>query len=145
LLLLAAVFTVHGLQCAAADSGAPSDGHGGVVHAVVGAQPVHHLLGPGAAMASTDHASASPLTATVTPAVSVPSGAGHGSSPHGAGHLWAWCLAVLAVGLSALLLTLVGRLPSLRPPLPRRITGNPWAWLSPLRPPDLHSLCLMRI
>ena len=147
LLLLAAVFTMHGLQCAGADSGASSGAHG-TVHTSAAAEPdpVLHLVGPGAAMASADDMAASPLAAAVTAAtVGVPLGADHDSSPHGAGHLWALCLAVLAAGLAALLLTLARRLPEIRLPLLRRAIEQASGWLSPPRPPDLHSLCLLRI
>lgn len=147
LLLLAAVFTMHGLQCAGADSAAPSGAHG-VIHAVAAAEPdpVLHLVGPVAAMASADHMTAPPLAAAVAAAtVGVPLGADHDSSPHGAGHLWALCLAVLAAGLAVLLLALVRRSPAIRLPLSRRATRQAWEWLSPPRPPDLYSLCLMRI
>src|SRR5688500_10739115 len=109
LLLLAAVFAMHGLQCAGADGAMPPDAHG-AMHAVADAEPdpVLHLAGPVAAMASADHMTGSPLAAAVTAATgSVPPGTDHDSSPHGAGHLWALCLAVLAAGLAVLLLALV--------------------------------------
>ena len=145
LLLLAAVFTMHGLQCAAADSGS---GAHGTIHAIAAAEPepVLHLVAPGAAMASADHLTASPLAAAVTAAtVGIPLGGDHDSTPQGAGHLWALCLAVLAAGLAVLLLALVRRSREMRLPVPRRTSGSTWARLSPPRPPDLYSLCLMRI
>lgn len=147
LLLLAAVFTVHGLQCAAADSGAPSGEHGNVhALAAAGSDPGLHLVAPGAVMVPTDHMTAPALTAAVTTAtVGIPLGADHDPTPQGAGHLWALCLAVLAAGLAVLLLALVRRSTEMRLPVPRRPFGSTWAWLSPLRPPDLYSLCLMRI
>jgi hypothetical protein len=126
LLLLAAVFAMHGLHCAAAESSAPSGAHG-TIHAV-------------------DHMTTPPLAAAVTAATAgVPLGVGHDSTPHGAGHLWALCLAVLAAGLAVLLLALVRRSTAIRLPLLRRATGQAWEWLSPPQPPDLYSLCLMRI
>jgi hypothetical protein len=146
LLLLAAVFTMHGLPCAAADSGGPSGAHD-TIHAIgaAGPHPVLHLVATGAAMAS-DHTTASPLAAAVTVAtIGMPLGADHDSTPHGSGHLRAWCLAVLAAGLAVLLLALVGRSPGTRLPLPLRAIGRAWGWQSPPRPPDLNSLCLMRI
>jgi hypothetical protein len=153
LVLLAAVFSMHGLQCVAADSGAPAWAHGtGHSVAAVGPDDVLHLVGSDAAMVSVGNMSVSagdmsaPPAAAVTAAmVGVPLGWSHDSSPHGSGHLWAWCLAILAAGLAALLLALIGSLPGIRLPRPRRVTGRAWAWLSPPRPPDLYSLCLMRI
>jgi hypothetical protein len=147
LLLLAAVFTMHGLQCAGADSADPSGAHG-PIHAIAAAEPhpVLHVVGPVTAMASADHMTASPLAAAVTAAtVGVPLGTDHDSSPHGAGHLWALCLAVLAAGLAVLLLALVGRSLAIRLPLLRRAIGRALGSFSPPRPPDLYSLCLMRI
>lgn len=128
LLVLAAVFAMHGLQCVG-DSAAPPGGHG-AIHAI----------------AAAEHMTASPLAAAGTAAtVGVPLGANHDSSPHGAGHLWALCLAVLAAGLAVLLLALVRRSPAVRRPLLRRAAGHVREWLSPLRPPDPYSLCLIRI
>lgn len=147
LLLLAAVFAMHGLQCAAADSSAPAGVHG-TVHAIAAAGPdaAPNIVVPGPAMASVDHITAPPLAAAVTAAtVGVPLGAGHGSTPLGAGHLWALCLAVLGAGLAALLLALVRRSTAIAPPLLRRAIAPVRGWQSPLRPPDLYSLCLMRI
>jgi hypothetical protein len=107
---------------------------------------VLHLVGPVAAMASADHMTASPLAAAVTAAtVGVPLGTDHDSSPHGAGHLWALCLAVLAAGLAVLLLALVRRSLAIRLPLLPRAIGRALGSFSPPRPPDLYSLCLMRI
>lgn len=145
LLLLAAVFAMHGLQCAAADSGTSSGLHG-AVHAVAGTDPVLHLVGSSTGMTAPESVSAA-LGATLAAAAVVgPSlGVDHDSSPHDSGHLWAVCLAILAAGLAAMLLALAGRLPDFRLPHPRRATGGPWAWLGPPRPPDLYSLCLMRI
>jgi hypothetical protein len=69
-------------------------------------------------MTSADHMTASPLAAAGTAAtVGVPLGSDHDSSPHGAGHLWALCLAVLAAGLALLLLALVRRSLAIRLPL----------------------------
>jgi hypothetical protein len=147
LLLLAAVFAMHGLQCAGADSAAPSGAHG-AIHGVTAAEPdpMLHLVGPVVAMASADHLTAPTPAAAVTAAtVGIPLGADHDSTPQGAGHLWALCLAVLAAGLAVLLRALVRRSPAIRLPLPRRVTGKAWEWLSPPPPPDLYSLCLMRI
>ncbi|UOY00140.1 hypothetical protein [Blastococcus sp. PRF04-17] len=146
LLLLAAVFSVHGLQCAAADSGAMTGSHG-TVHTTP-AEPGHvlHEAGPGPVMEPADAMTAAAPAALVAGAVTGASLAGgHDSTPYGGGHLWALCLAVLAAGLAAMLLVLTGRLGEFRLPCTRRATGGLWAWLRPPRPPDLYSLCLMRI
>lgn len=146
LLLLAAVFTMHGLQCAAADSGTTTAPHGTVHTTPAAPDPVLHAAGPGMVMESAAAMTAAPAAAVAAgTAIGVSLAGGHDSTPHPAGHLWALCLAVLAAGLAAMLLVLTGRLGEFRLPLTRRTTGGPWAWLRPPRPPDLYSLCLMRI
>jgi hypothetical protein len=146
LLLLAAVFAVHGLQCAAADARATPGVHGTLHATVTGSGPALQLAGPGAGMASVDAMTARPLVAVLTAAtMGVPAQEGHGSAPQGSGHLWALCLAILAAGLAALLMVLAGRLPEFTLSLSRRSGVRPWGRLCPLRPPDLYSLCLMRI
>ena len=147
LLLLAAVFTMHGLQCAAAESTAPPGAHG-AIHAIAaaGPDPVVLMAAPGAAMASADRMTAPHLATAVTAStVAIPLGAHHDSVPRGAGHLYALCLAVLAAGLAVLLLALLRGSRAITPPLARRAAGRVWEWLGPPRPPDLYSLCLMRI
>ncbi|WNV74805.1 hypothetical protein [Geodermatophilus sp. DSM 44513] len=142
-LLLAAVFLGHGLQCDPAGATGPAAG-AGAGHAVhVTAVPVEL---------------AASLTAT-PPAAGVPAPAGDAAAPHhdaadvgGApghgpdlpGHLWAACLAVLAAGLAVLLGLAVPRLlarvlPTTAPArLPRRSAPPP------LRPPDPFFLCVLR-
>ncbi|TFV43961.1 DUF6153 family protein [Blastococcus sp. TF02A_35] len=146
LLLLAAVFAMHGLQCAAADSGTTTAGHGTVHTTPAEPDPVLHAAGVGPVMESAAAMTAAPAAAVVAgTAIGMSLAAGHDSTPHTAGHLWAVCLAVLAAGLAAMLLVLTGRLTEFRLPRTRRTPGSPWAWLRPPRPPDLYSLCLMRI
>jgi hypothetical protein len=147
LLLLAAVFAMHALQCAAADSG-PTPGMHGTPHTTVTeSDPAPRLAGPGAVMASAQEAiTAPPLAAVLSAAATgVPSQEGHGSAPRGSGHLWALCLAILTAGLAALLMVLAGRLPELRRSLSRRSGVRSWGRPYLLRPPDLYFLCLMRI
>ena len=143
MLLLAAVFLGHGLQCGSGSGGSEHAGHGGDTAAVAAGLTVvdPHLMpsdhgtgGPGmGATAGSDAAH----TATV------------GSTPehrHGLpGHLWAVCLAVLAAGL-ALLLALGA--PGLlrrasQAALPAWLRGP--FWPSAPRPPGLSSLCVLRI
>lgn len=117
-LLLAAVFLWHGLQCEAFAGPA----HTG--HVASAEQPSHGAGIPTAAAAPT----------------------GAAEDPHGVtGHLWAVCLAVLAVGLAVLL-----AVPALRGvrrarpgPRPSWPHGLPWP-VRP-RPPDLLALCVLRI
>ncbi|WP_147252394.1 DUF6153 family protein [Blastococcus sp. TF02A-30] len=146
LLLLAAVFAMHGLQCAAADSGTTTAAHGTVHTTPAQPDPVLHAVGPGMVMESAAAmTAAAPAAVVAGAAIGASLTEGHDGAPHPAGHLWALCLAVLAAGLAAILLVLTGRLGEFRLPLTRRTTGGPWAWLRPPRPPDLYSLCLMRI
>ncbi|TFV51790.1 MULTISPECIES: DUF6153 family protein [unclassified Blastococcus] len=146
LLLLAAVFAMHGLQCAAADSGTTTAAHGTVHTTPAKPDPVLHGAGLGPVLESTAAmTAAAPAAVVAGSAIGMSLAAGHDSTPHAAGHLWAVCLAVLAAGLAAMLLVLTGRLAEFRLLVTRRTTGGSWAGLHPPRPPDLYSLCLMRI
>ncbi|NEK87367.1 hypothetical protein GCU60_16635 [Blastococcus saxobsidens] len=147
LLLLAAVFAMHGLQCTAAGT-AHTTGHGAapVASAPAGLLedgPHPAMASPGLEAHSGDHdtaavAAAAPLAGLL--------GAGHDSAPAGAGgHLWALCLAVLAAGLAVLVALLLPRLLTLLPAAWARLRTHTSTSLAPLRPPDLHSLCLLRI
>ncbi len=132
LLLLAAVFTLHGLQCAVGDHTAGSPGAGGEQHAAVAA-----LTLPAAAAG---HAPAPGSVMAAAPAHDAPK-----RTPHSTGQLWTVCLAVLAAGLAALLALILPRLVQLaRSGLPRALADARRA-LMPLRPPDLSELCLLRI
>ena len=132
LLLLAAVFSMHGVQCVAADADA---GHGTtsastVIHAA-SAEPVRSTF-----MAVGHQAFAAvPTAAPVS----------DGLPAHGATY-WAVCLAVLLTGVVLLgLAALVRRASALvvraRAPSPLWHTG----WFRLPRPPDLSALCLLRI
>ncbi|WP_147261954.1 DUF6153 family protein [Blastococcus sp. TF02A-26] len=144
LLLLAAVFAMHGLQCAAADSGTTTAAHGTVHTSRADPDPALHTAG--LVMESADAmTAAAPAALAAGTAIGASLAAGHDSAPHAGGHLWAVCLAVLAAGLAAMLLVLTRRIAEFRLPLTRRTPGGPWTWLRPPRPPDLYSLCLMRI
>ncbi len=147
LLLLAAVFAMHGLQCTAAGTDHAA-GHG----AATAAPAPAGLLGNGAHTGATNtptdvpgaHVDTLVMVVAAAPAAGLLA-AGHDSTPVGAGgHLWTLCLAVLAAGLAALLVLLLPRTPTL--------PGPPRAWLrtrlptglAPLRPPDLNALCVLR-
>jgi hypothetical protein len=146
-LLLAAVLAMHGLQCTAAGSD-DAAGYGAAPVAVVPAGLHDGGTHPGATD-TPNAAHGSPLdTTALVGAAAPPAGllaAGHDSTPAGAGgHLWTLCLAVLAAGLAVLLTLLLPRTPA-RPGPPRaRLRTRPPAGLAPLRPPDLHVLCLLR-
>jgi hypothetical protein len=150
LLLLAAVFAMHGLQCTAAGTG-NATGHGAVPVAAASAGPLDDgphptTAQPGLEALSGAHGSVPGITAVVAagPTAGLP-GAGHDSAPATAGgHLWALCLAVLAAGLTVLV-ALLPRLLTLLPAACARLRRHASTARAPLRPPDLHSLCLLRI
>jgi hypothetical protein len=147
LLPLAAVFTLHGLQCAVGDHTAGSPGAGGEQHAAVAALTLPaaaagHAPAPGSVMAAAaaGHAPAPGSVMAAAPAHDAPK-----RTPHSTGQLWTVCLAVLAAGLAALLALILPRLVQLaRSGLPRALADARRA-LMPLRPPDLSELCLLRI
>ncbi len=146
LLLLAAVFLGHGLQC-----GSPSDGaaHAGpdrdipTMSVTIAAAGVH-LTATAAGHGADSAASAPPTTHSGTsPATTAGSAPGHW---HGLpGHLWAVCLAVLAAGLAVLLVLTGPRLLRQRTPpaaSPSWLRGL--SWPAPTRPPDPFCLCVLR-
>ncbi|TFV67216.1 UNVERIFIED_ORG: hypothetical protein E4P37_03395 [Bacillus sp. AZ43] len=149
LLLLSAVFAVHGVQCSAAVGdhaaghgapavtlqAAPPDGGGHTaMTATLGDHTAALTTGLGAAMTA-----AAPAVAMLTE--------GHGSGPAGAGgHLWTLCLAVLAAGLAALLALLLPRSLTLLRAARAGLRAHLFpAGLALPRPPDLSALCLLRI
>jgi hypothetical protein len=144
LLMLAAVFAMHGLQCTSASAHSATAGPGPVPVALTapttpGGHPadaaVPHLPGP---MADDRGVAGLPALA--------PAGVGHGSTPHGSvERLWTLCLAVLASGVAVLLVVFGARLGQLTQQPPWRPGIRGLRWLSPPRPPDLSSLCLLRI
>ena len=141
LLLLAAVFAMHGVQCVASD---PAVEHGSsslaAVSAVGGRAAAVHLT---AAAGMPDHfgvATAGGVRdAAPTPSSGLP-------APWHDAHVLAVCLAVLLGGLT--ILSAVARLRGRAIPLVR---GSPRrrcrfaAWSVRPRPPDLSVLCLLRI
>ena len=145
LLLLAAVLAMHGLPAVTAVPGWTA---GVSAVALTGPPP---MTGSAAAPhGARSHAAEPPATgpgATVpAAAASAEDGGDHGPAPHDpAGHLWTLCLAVLSAALAAVLsLLLAGAVPGTGPVLPRARLRLP-RWLVPPRPPDLSSLCLLRI
>ena len=153
LLMLTAVFAMHGLQCTAA-----ADGAGSAATTAHVATPAHAgsvamtavpagQVGPAPGAASFDDPMPAHTTATATvAAVAALVDAGHSGAPHDwVAHLWTACLAVLAVALAVLLALLVPRLVQLEPPAPRNASTRARRWGTPPRPPDLSALCLLRI
>jgi hypothetical protein len=142
-LLLFAVLFVHGLQCSSGGDVATHDAADPVISLAMTAATGGH-----AASGHAEHATGGPSpeampSADHAPAGVVPSGE-RDSVPHGAGHLWVVCLAVLAAGLTALL-----RLLGVRwvPRAVHALAGTLRTALGSLpsaRPPDLHALCLLR-
>ena len=138
LVVLAAVFAMHGLPVMAAGSGHPETG-------------THHVQTP----AATGDAASDVLPVASDGHPSGAAGmAGPGSAPagqespsSGVAHAWAACLAVVATGftvLGALFLVRAvtpsaGRGGALDRPRSRSVRVHP------LRPPDLAVLCLLRI
>jgi peptidoglycan/LPS O-acetylase OafA/YrhL len=152
LLMLTAVFAMHGVQCTSA-----ADGAGSATTTAHVATRAH--TGPVAMTALTagqtrtvpeaasfdDPTPAHAATATVA-AVAALVDAGHSGAPHDwAAHLWTACLAVLAVALAVLLALLVPRLVQLGPPAPRSANTRAGRWVTPPLPVDLSALCLLRI
>jgi hypothetical protein len=152
LLLLGAVFAVHGVQCTAvADGGAhtptpvavaggatsPTAGHVHLTVAVLATTLTDPVGG-----VQTDGIAHVGRSGTAVGATSVPDG--HGGAPDDtAGHLWTVCLAVLAAGLAVLLAVLAPRLALLTAAVLTHARARLWS-LAP-RPPDLAALCLLRI
>lgn len=136
LVVLAAIFAMHGVPSTSAD--ATADSTAAVAHAKtmapaggVGPLPAATSLGVGLAQG-----------VAALPGEEME---GHGPSHTGAVHQWATCLAVLLLGL-ALLAVLLGRKPpgSLHHRTAAPSRGAPF-WAGPARPPDLSALCLLRI
>jgi hypothetical protein len=156
LLVLAAVFAMHGVQCTTAADGA---GHAAIPAgraadavslAMTGLTPGHAtatagiaLADPIAAVRHAGHGDSGP--ATPADAATVMAAAGHGGAPHdAAAHLWTVCLAVLAAALAVLLALLVPRSVQLTAPALVYARARLRS-LAPPRPPDLAALCLLRI
>ncbi|MCA0144058.1 DUF6153 family protein [Blastococcus sp. LR1] len=123
-LLLAAVFLGHGLQCGSSST-AEGHAHAAMTEVVLVASalqpagiPAHHdAVDDGA----TDHRHGLP------------------------GHLLAVCLAVVAVGLAVLLGTAGASSRSVRRGPPPSARSSTTAWRVPARPPDILTLCVLRI
>lgn len=128
--LLAAVFAMHGIPSMAAAGGSVPAAHVEVAAAVDGVDllPVGSMPDTGSAIAhdveAADHG---------------------GSSQSMASHAWNACLAVLLWGIALLAVSVVRRLPASRDNRVVLRTHGSIAWIRPPRPPDLAALCLLRI
>lgn len=143
LLLLAGVFAMHGVECTAA--GGPAAGSGHSISMTAGA-PGTAVVGEASATGHPVHSAASGGT-VVFHAADMAASKAIGSGGHLAGllgHLWTVCLAVLSIGLAALIAALtVLRVPTWLPPLPRACPR----WARPharLPGPELSALCVLR-
>ena len=158
LLVLAAVFALHGLQCttaaggpghAATHAGHAPDAFSLAMTALTAGSP-DAMVTAGIALADpigavTIAGSAASGPATPGAAATAMAAVGQGGLPHdGVAHLWTVCLAVLAAALAVLLAVLDPRSVQLTTPA----LGYARARLrsvGPPRPPDLFALCLLRI
>jgi hypothetical protein len=137
LLLLAAVFSMHGVQCVTADAGV---GHGTpeAVLTVSGLEQGHLLV---VAIDAVDHqVTGAPLGMTAVAGTSQ-----DGLPVHGA-TFRAVCLAVLLTGVVLLgVASLIRKAPVLvvRARAPSALWHTGWSRLP--RPPDLSALCRLRI
>jgi Family of unknown function (DUF6153) len=152
LLMLAAVFAMHGLQCTSIAVDTSSAGANWVPAADVAVAGVESMTAASTVHGQPAGSPVSPVAGSASaylpglPPVSGGHDPGHGPAPHDmAGHLWALCLAVLAAGLAVLLALLLPRLLTLLPAAWARLRTHASTSLAPLRPPDLHALCLLRI
>ena len=127
--LLVAVFLMHGIPSMAMEQGAARASHVGTSASDGGMD-----LLPVAAVSSADEVTAHDEERT-----------DHGSTSHSmASHAWNACLAVLLMGMALLAAAGSRRLPSLSD---RRVTPRvrgPIGWVRPSRPPDLAALCQLR-
>lgn len=136
-LVLAAVFSMHGLPSLAADADHP-DASSVHVQAVGWPEVAAPVLVPTMDV----H-----LETAVGMAAVASAPGGHESSSPGAAHAWAACLAVVVSGITLLVSWAVLRRSTTSAGWGRTLAG-PATWsVRPhrLRPPDLAALCLLRI
>ncbi|SDY71870.1 hypothetical protein SAMN05661080_04389 [Modestobacter sp. DSM 44400] len=143
LLLLSAVFAMHGVQCLDGDGPATS------VHAMSLSTwvPGHSTASITAEASDVSPVGVAPmnLAGPDLPASGTLDDAAHSGHPAGSmEHLWAVCLAVLSVGLAVWLAARVARpvTTALRPSRPGRLGRASRA--RPRRPPDIFALCVLR-
>lgn len=144
MLVLAAVFSMHGLQCVSADVGG--------THTGTHTDMAHMRAAPAGAGGEVTVVAASVVTTVSADALTggkVAPGAKASSHPapvHSGAHALAVCLGILLAGLAFLAAVLLIR----RTPPGGRGAGlvrarSWWDSIQLPRPPDLASLCLLRI
>lgn len=142
LLLLVAVFSMHGTQYVPPEPGAGRSPTATAEHGMGASSAGAWIADSGAAA---DDLRPTAATAQLAAVVGNPTPADapdHG----GAGHFWSLCLAVLLAGLLVLSASGVTRRAAAAVLRTReRDPRLPMRWLRPPRPPELSSLCLLRI
>jgi hypothetical protein len=144
MLLLAAVFSMHGIACTADDHPIHAGRHLDPASIMAVADPVHDLGASSRSAAAHGTATPGDGTSTLGAAVLLDDGSDRSSSV--AGDLWALCLGVVAAGIGLVSFVLARRRG--RASLPHRSrSGRGWPAVrgSPPRPPSLSSLCVLRI
>lgn len=140
LLLLAAIFSMHGAQYVAADAGLR---HAEVAVAQHGTQdPLDAGSLSGSMTAFDQLQQAAPSLGATAMAMAGQPGSSHGV----AAHVWSLCLAILYAGL--ILLAAASFLGRVAAPVRRGVASHRSmfrGWSRLPRPPDLSALCLLRI
>lgn len=141
LLLLAAVFSMHGTQYISAEPGAGWSAPATAEHRM-GASSGASVANLGTA---TDDLR--PAASVVEPAPVAGNPTPIGAPDHGgAGHFWSLCLAVLLAGLAVLGAAVAARrVAAVVQHTKERGPRLTMRWLPLPRPPELSSLCLLRI
>ena len=138
LLLLAAIFSMHGAQYVVADAGVR---HAAVAVAQHGSDDSLDVGSLSGSMVAGDQLQRS------DPSLGTKAMAGQPSQSHGvAAHVWSLCLAILYAGL--ILLAAASLLARLAAPVRRGLASHVslfTGWSRLPRPPDLSALCLLRI
>ena len=138
LLLLAAIFSMHGAQYVVAAAGIR---HAEVAVAQHGTEDPLDAVSLSRSMAADDQLQQADPSLAATAMADQP-GPSHGV----AAHVWSLCLAILYAGL--ILLAAAGLLGRVTAPVPRGIASHLslfTGWSRLPRPPDLSALCLLRI
>ncbi len=150
LLVLAAVFSMHGITCALADddatTGSPAAALGSVLgsghgSAAMPAMPADGAAGPAIAVTQLGGGNATQAPVQQAPVQQAPD---HPAGHEGAAHTLMVCLAVLAGGLAALAAWLSRRRRA-APPRVHRTTRFSGEARTAFRVPALHRLCVLRI
>jgi hypothetical protein len=135
--VLAAVFAMHGLQCMDGNALGPTASSTSSHHGV-GAVMVPDSGHPTTASPTTpDHPALAAALLAADPA------GGHGHPTDLMGHLWSVCLAVLSVALAVRLVLLVASATRTAGPDGHPV-GHGAVRSTGFRPPDIFTLCVLR-